>query len=212
MPMNINWQKSELLAGILVAGSLYGTGQAAQPVDTTAETTAAVTMPDYAQLNHEGQAAIERHDYVAAEKYFQQARLAATAAGQQDFLQEMDARRAAMYINSNEPSRAIIVLSPYIKPGTGWKTLRQSACGKKNIHKPKNYTKPFFPVSLPKPSPMYSWATPIHWRAGDIRAKPLRHTGGHLISPPVTITSLPAMPPPLFLKGSWALPASFLIS
>ena len=113
MPMTINWQKRELLAGILLASSLYGTGQATP----LSEMTTATAASDYAQLNREGQQAIERHDYVAAEKYFQQARSATIAAGHAEFLQEMDARRAAMYINSNEPSRAVIILSPYINPG-----------------------------------------------------------------------------------------------
>lgn len=108
--MCINRPKFELLAGLLLASSCYGAGQAAPPTEPT-------TIQDYSQLNRDGQAAIARHDYVAAENYFQQARAAAQLSGQQDFIQEMDARRAAMYINSNEPSRAVIILSPYIKPG-----------------------------------------------------------------------------------------------
>jgi hypothetical protein len=59
--MTIYWQKSELLASVLLASSLYGTGQAAPSAETAA--TAAL---DYTQLNREGQNAIERHDYVAA--------------------------------------------------------------------------------------------------------------------------------------------------
>ncbi|WP_028130032.1 lipopolysaccharide assembly protein LapB [Selenomonas sp. AE3005] len=101
--MNKTWQKSELLIGLLLAGNLYGTAQAAPQ--------------DYTQLNTAGQDAIRRHDYVAAENYFKQARSAALAVGQQDFLREMDARRAAMYINNDEPSRAVAILTPYIKPG-----------------------------------------------------------------------------------------------
>ena len=98
-----NWQKRELLASLLLVGSFYGTVQGA--------------TPDYAQLNTAGQDAIRRHDYVAAESYFKQARSLAQAAGQQDFLRDMDARRAAMYINNAEPSRAVVILKPYIKPG-----------------------------------------------------------------------------------------------
>lgn len=101
--MKKTWQKSELLIGLLLAGNLYGTAQAAPQ--------------DYTQLNTAGQDAIRRHDYVAAENYFKQARSAALAAGQQDFLREMDARRAAMYINNDEPSRAVMILTPYIKSG-----------------------------------------------------------------------------------------------
>ena len=71
----------------------------------------------FAQWNEKGQEAIGRHDYVAAENYFRQAREEALRSEQLDQVTEMDARRAARYINEGEPSRAERILAPYIKPG-----------------------------------------------------------------------------------------------
>ena len=72
---------------------------------------------DYEALNQAGQEAIKNRDYVLAERNFRAAREAALAAEQREFAENMDARRAAMYINDGEPSRALPILKPYIRPG-----------------------------------------------------------------------------------------------
>ena len=108
------WHRKKMLNALLLAGSICSLAQAAPAPETIPRQD---FHDDYTQLNTAGQAAIRCRDYVAAENYFRKARAAAEALGQQEFVREMDARRAAMYINSNEASRALLILSPYIKPG-----------------------------------------------------------------------------------------------
>lgn len=108
--MKKHWSRLGVVTSLCLVGS-FSWAQAA-PVDGTA-----VATENFAELNGEGQAAILRHDYVAAEGYFREAREAALQCERLDLVTEMDARRAARYINEGEASRALFILEPYIKPG-----------------------------------------------------------------------------------------------
>lgn len=63
--------------------------------------------------------ALARRDYVTAEKYFTETRNLAAAEGKDEFIRDMDARRAALYIQDGEAGRAIAILRPYTENGTG---------------------------------------------------------------------------------------------
>ena len=76
---------------------------------------------------NEYQAAYERglrslglKDYVAAEQSFGQARQLAMDTGDkgEHFIEDMDARRAAIYIHQGEYDRAVIILQTYVKAGS----------------------------------------------------------------------------------------------
>ena len=104
--------KISLLAGLMLVESICMPVYAAAVNDENGE-----ALQDMDSLNRLGQEAIKRQDYAEAENYFRRAREEAERNGSRDFIKEMDARRAAMYINSNEPSRAEIILAPYLGKG-----------------------------------------------------------------------------------------------
>ena len=78
---------------------------------------AAAGTEHFEELQAGGQEAIGRHDYVAAEDCFRRARAEAESLGREDLVRQMDARRAARYINEGEPSRGAFILEPYIGAG-----------------------------------------------------------------------------------------------
>ncbi|MCR5447723.1 MAG: hypothetical protein K6E80_08930 [Schwartzia sp.] len=104
--------KISLLAGLMLVESICMPVYASAVNDENGE-----ALQDMDSLNRLGQEAIKRQDYAEAENYFRRAREEAERNGSRDFIKEMDARRAAMYINSNEPSRAEIILAPYLGKG-----------------------------------------------------------------------------------------------
>ena len=107
--MKATWSRIGFLTSLCL---LEGVALAqAAPVDGTA------VAGSFADLKDAGMAAIERQDYVAAEADFRKARALALQEGRTDLVTELDARRAARYINAGEASRAEIILAPYVKPG-----------------------------------------------------------------------------------------------
>lgn len=110
--MDIGGQAGRVLACLCLMDSICALGSIG-PNTCAAES---VDM-GFTEQNAAGQDAIRRKDYVAAERHFRLARKEAESAGNKEFIREMDARRAAMYINDGEPSRAVLILAPYIKPG-----------------------------------------------------------------------------------------------
>ena len=60
--------------------------------------------------------AMERNDFIAAEKYFAQTKNEAPA-DLVNYSRDIDARRAAMYIQRRENDRAVIILKPYVETG-----------------------------------------------------------------------------------------------
>lgn len=62
--------------------------------------------------------ALYRRDYVTAERLFAVTRAEAERAGDTDFIRDMDARRAALYINDGEANRAGLILAPYVDSDT----------------------------------------------------------------------------------------------
>ena len=77
-------------------------------------------LQDYMVSYEQGVSDMGRKDYVAAEQNFAQARQLATAAGDKGirFVRDMDARRAALYIQQGEYDRSVIILRPYVEKGT----------------------------------------------------------------------------------------------
>lgn len=73
----------------------------------------------YQAAYEQGLQSLGLKDYVAAEQSFGQARQLAMAAGDKGkrFIEDMDARRAALYIQQGEYDRAVIILQPYVKAG-----------------------------------------------------------------------------------------------
>lgn len=104
--------KISLLAGLMLVESICMPVYASAVNDENGE-----ALQDMDSLNRLGQEAIKRQDYAEAENYFRRAREEAEKEGRWDFIKEMDARRAAMYINNNEPSRAEIILGSYLENG-----------------------------------------------------------------------------------------------
>ena len=79
--MKKHWSRLGVVTSLCLVGS-FSWAQAA-PVDGTA-----VATENFAELNGEGQAAILRHDYVAAEGYFREAREAALQCERLDLVTE----------------------------------------------------------------------------------------------------------------------------
>lgn len=109
--MSFYTNKIGFLAGLLLMESVCLPVQAAELNEGSGD------FSDADSLNRLGQESIKRHDFAEAEGYFRRAREEAEKNGRWDFIKEMDARRAAMYINNNEPSRAEIILAPYLGNG-----------------------------------------------------------------------------------------------
>lgn len=132
--MNVCWQSGGILTGLCLMESVCCVGLAAPINDVGGE---------LATLNEAGQASIRQRDYVAAERYFRQAREKAELMGRMDFVEEMDARRAAMYINDGEPSRAVFILQPYIKPGVNKFILSDFLMALRAANQPQEVIKVF---------------------------------------------------------------------
>lgn len=132
--MNVYWQSGGILTGLCLMESVCCVGLAAPINDVGGE---------LATLNEAGQASIRQRDYVAAERYFRQAREKAELMGRMDFVEEMDARRAAMYINDGEPSRAVFILQPYIKPGVNKFILSDFLMALRAANQPQEVIKVF---------------------------------------------------------------------
>ena len=80
----------------------WGTAAAAQPTNT------------YESLVEQGVNEMGRRDFVAAEDYFEQAKKAAPTSSL-DYIRDVDAKRAALYIRSGEYDRAARILKPYVE-------------------------------------------------------------------------------------------------
>ena len=132
--MNVCWQSGGILTGLCLMESVCCVGLAAPINDVGGE---------LATLNEAGQASIRQRDYVAAERYFRQAREKAELMGRMDFVEEMDARRAAMYINDGEPSRAVFILQPYIKQGVNKFILSDFLMALRAANQPQEVIKVF---------------------------------------------------------------------
>lgn len=136
--MNRAWQAGSILAGLCLVEGVCSLGQAAPMMND-----AKPAVVDFASLNAAGQEAIRQRDYVLAERNFRQAKDAAMAAGRPDWVKEMDARRAAMYINDGEPSRAVLILSPYIESGVDRFVLSDYLLALRLTNQPKEAVKVF---------------------------------------------------------------------
>ena len=91
-----------ILAGILLAG--MSPALAAEPAD------------EAAQAFQQGIDAMARKNYVAAEEHFDAAK--EKGAANPDYARDVDARRAALYIQNGEASRAVHILRPYLEGRT----------------------------------------------------------------------------------------------
>ncbi|SHK85757.1 hypothetical protein SAMN05216582_1217 [Selenomonas ruminantium] len=136
--MNKKWQAGGVLAAFCFVESVCAWGHASPLEQEVHE-----ADENFATLNVAGQEAIRHRDYVLAEHKFREARASAFAAGHPEFVREMDARRAAMYINDNEPSRAVLILSPYIKPGVDKYMLSDYLLALRLTNQPKEAVKVF---------------------------------------------------------------------
>ncbi len=90
------------------AASLYKRLQSAEPQQA------------YRTAYEQGLSDMGRKGYVAAEHDFAQARQLAMVSGKVEtgFVKDMDARRAALYIQQGEYDRSVIILRPYVENGT----------------------------------------------------------------------------------------------
>ena len=138
MLMNMGGQAVGLLAGMCAIESVCALGQAAPATNADM-----VEGNGFASFNAAGQEAIRQHDYVLAERNFQKAKEAALQAGKPELVRDMDARRAAMYINDSEPSRAVLILGPYIKPGVNKFILSDYLMALRLTNQPKEAAKVF---------------------------------------------------------------------
>ncbi len=136
--MKKKWQAGSALAALCFMESVCAWGQAS-PIEQGANK----EDKDFVLLNQAGQEAIRHRDYVLAEHRFREARESAMAADRSDFVRDMDARRAAMYINDGEPSRAVLILSPYIKTGVDKYMLSDYLLALRMTNQPKEAVKIF---------------------------------------------------------------------